>query len=252
MEHVANFGLSYGTIEEFNFRQNVWETLDEELNMINAENEFTVGHNFMSTWTAAEKKRLNGYTKSIFPKEYTVLEEANGSEVNWVSKGAVTGVKNQASCGSCWAFSTTGALEGAHFEASGNLESFSEQQLVDCSTRNSGCNGGSMETAFAYFEKHDAILEKDYPYVSGTTRKAGTCKYSEKAHTKVEVSSYDRVTPDSSSQLKASIAKGPTSVAIEADKSVFQHYTGGVMDSTLCGTNLDHGVLAVGYGTSGG
>jgi hypothetical protein len=73
MEHVANFGLSYGTLEEFNFRQNVWATLDEELNQINAEHEFTVGHNFMSTWTKAEKKRLNGYTKSLIPKEHTLF-----------------------------------------------------------------------------------------------------------------------------------------------------------------------------------
>ena len=90
IEHVANFGLSYGTIEEFNFRQTIWEVLDAELILINSQHEFTVGHNFMSTWTSAEKKRLNGYKASIFPKEHTVFAEANDDAVNWVDAGAVT------------------------------------------------------------------------------------------------------------------------------------------------------------------
>lgn len=109
-----------------------------------------------------------------------------------------------------------------------------------------------MAVAFKYLETHDAILESDYPYTSGTTRKAGSCKYSSKPHTSVEVSTYTSVQRDSSSQLKASIAVGPTSVAIEADKTVFQHYKSGVITSSACGTTLDHGVLAVGYGSAGG
>jgi C1A family cysteine protease len=123
MEHVAEFGLSYGTVEEFNFRQTIWEALEAELNLINAEHSnFTVGHNFMSTWTAAEKKVLNGYVASLIPEEYTMLEESNDdAEVNWVTAGAVTGVKDQGQCGSCWSFSTTGSLEGAHFLATGDL-----------------------------------------------------------------------------------------------------------------------------------
>jgi len=253
MEHVANYGLSYGTVEEFNFRQNVWELLDAELDRINSTHDsFTVGHNFMSTWTDAEKKRLNGYVpNTVRPLEVMEWQPvADDDEVNWVTAGGVTGVKNQGSCGSCWSFSTTGSLEGAHFNASGNLESFSEQQLVDCSHNgNQGCNGGSMEIAFTYYETHDAILEKDYPYTSGTTRKAGTCEYENKDKTKVEVSSYKQVEQDSSEALKASIKEGPTSVAIEADKTVFQHYTGGILSSIECGTKLDHGVLAVGYGS---
>merc|ERR1711939_550075 len=128
-----------------------------------------------------------------------------------VKEGAVTGVKNQGQCGSCWSFSTTGSLEGAHFNATGNLESFSEQQLVDCSHNgNQGCNGGSMEIAFTYFETHDAITEKEYPYTSGVSKKAGTCKHEDKEKTKVEVSSYKRVEQNSNEALKASIKKGPT------------------------------------------
>jgi len=251
MEHVANFGLSYGTIEEFNFRQSIWELLDAELHRINAENKnFTVAHNFMSTWTQAEKKVLNGYVHSTVPETYVSFTETEDKEVNWVKEGAVTAVKNQGQCGSCWSFSTTGALEGAHFLASGNLESFSEQQLVDCSRLNHACNGGSMVLAFRYFESHDAILEADYPYTSGESKKKGECKYEEKKHSAVEVSTYKNVTPDEPKQLKAAIKEGPTSVAIEADKTVFQNYKSGVLDSAECGTQLDHGVLAVGYGVS--
>lgn len=224
MEHVADYGLSYGTIEEFNFRQGVWDLLDKELNRINNSQEgFRVGHNFMSTWTDAEKKRLNGFKPSVVHPFVTEAYKAPAEdEVNWVTKGAVTPVKNQGSCGSCWSFSTTGSLEGAHFLSEGKLESFSEQQLVDCShDGNQGCNGGSMEIAFTYYETNDAILEENYPYTSGTSRKAGTCEYEEKDKTKVEVASYVRVEADSTEALKASIAAGPTSVAIEADKTVF-------------------------------
>jgi C1A family cysteine protease len=174
MEHVADHGLSYGTIEEFNFRQSVWELLDAEINRINATHEnFTVGHNFMSTWTYAEKKRLNGYKASLVHPFVTESYEAPAEDsVDWRDLGAVTPVKNQGGCGSCWAFSTTGSLEGAHFNASGDLVSFSEQQLVDCShSGNMGCNGGSMEIAFTYFETNDAIKEEDYAY----TAKDGEC-----------------------------------------------------------------------------
>merc|ERR1711981_790402 len=137
MMHIAEFGLSYGTVEEYAFRQNIFATLDAEIQAHNASGaNFQMGHNFMSTWTAAEKKRLNGYRASGIPEKITVFEPANDDSVNWVTKGAVTPVKNQGSCGSCWSFSTTGALEGAHFIAGNTLEAFSEQQLVDCSRLN--------------------------------------------------------------------------------------------------------------------
>jgi C1A family cysteine protease len=251
MMHIADFGLSYGTVEEFEFRQNIYANLDAEIQAHNASGaNFQLGHNKMSTWTAAEKKRLNGYRPSGVPVKVAMFDEsANADSVNWVTAGAVTGVKDQGQCGSCWSFSTTGGLEGAHQIAGNKLESFSEQQLVDCSKLNHGCNGGSMALAFRYLESHDAILESVYPYTSGVTKKSSTCAYEKDTKTDVEVSDFSMVTPDSSTQLHAALNAGPVSIAIEADKTVFQHYTSGVMDSELCGTNLDHGVLAVGYGT---
>ena len=253
MQHVADFGLSYGTIEEFNFRKAIFDLVDVELNLINAEqSSFTVAHNKFSTWTDAEHKRRLGYTASIFPKEFSEDVQSNASSVNWVTAGAVTSVKNQEACGSCWSFSTSGAMEGSHKIAGGSLENFSQQQLVNCSTRNNGCNGGNMDLAFKYYENNYAILASDYPYVSGTGDDSQSCKYSSKPHTNVKCTGIKDVIPNYPQKLKDSIAVGPTSVAIQADKRVFQNYSSGVLDSTLCGTNLDHAVLAVGYGTEGG
>lgn len=168
------------------------------------------------------------------------------ASVDWVKAGAVTPIKDQAQCGSCWAFSTTGSMEGAHFLKGNELLSFSEQQLVDCSKAegNNGCGGGLMDNGFKYFEKTLAELEKDYPY----TAKDGTCSFAAHPKTKVEATTFADVKPQDMDQLMAAIAKQPVSVAIEADKSMFKYYASGVLDSPSCGTHLDHGVLAVGYG----
>jgi len=253
MNHVADFGLSYGTIEEFNFRQAIFNIVDAELNQINAENSsFTVAHNKFSTWTDAERKRLLGYKPSFLPKDPQADEPSNATGVNWVTGGAVTSVKNQEACGSCWSFSTSGAMEGAHKIAGGALENFSQQQLVNCSTRNYGCNGGNMDLAFKYYEKHYAILASDYPYVSGDGDDSQACEYDSMPKTNVKATTYKDIIPNYPENLKDSIAVGPTSVAIQADKRVFQNYSSGVLDSTACGTSLDHAVLAVGWGIEGG
>lgn len=130
---------------------------------------------------------------------YTLFDTSdNADSVNWVDAGAVTDVKDQGQCGSCWSFSSTGAMEGAHFKASGELLSFSEQQLVDCAGTkygNMGCNGGLQANAYRYYESNNAELESVYPYTSGRTKKAGTCQYDSESTTDVEVSSYVNVTP---------------------------------------------------------
>jgi len=168
--------------------------------------------------------------------------------VDWTAKGAVTPVKNQGQCGSCWAFSTTGSLEGTYFKTSGQLASFSEQQLVDCSKAygNGGCNGGLMNMSFWYVIDNGITNETSYPY-HGV---GSTCKYTQSL--KVwGISNCVDVTTNVEKALLASIAQQPTSVAIEADHASFQLYKSGVYSGN-CGTKLDHGVLAVGYGDLSG
>ncbi len=174
---------------------------------------------------------------------------ANPASVDWTTKGAVTPVKNQEQCGSCWAFSTTGSVEGAWFLSKGSLVSLSEQQLVDCSDAegNQGCNGGLMDQAFQYIIDNKGITtEAAYPY----TATDGTCVAKGKP-VAATLSGYKDVAANNELALETAIVQQPVSVAVEADQSVFQFYSGGVMDSA-CGTQLDHGVLAVGYGTDTG
>jgi len=171
--------------------------------------------------------------------------------VDWVTKGGVTPVKNQQRCGSCWAFSTTGSVEGAYFVASSQLESLSEEDLVQCdSVSDKGCQGGLMDNAFEFIQKNGGICsEASYPYTSGAGV-TGTCKKG--CQPVVTVSGHVDVPTKDEDALKSAVAQQPVSVAIEADKQAFQLYAGGVLDSPLCGTQLDHGVLIVGYGTDGG
>ena len=250
MEFVTEYGKSYGTVAEFKFRSEQFKARHAEIEAFNADsnNTHVVGHNEFSDFTQAEMKARNGYKHQEQQNVVTLDESVNAASVDWRSKGAVTPVKNQGQCGSCWAFSTTGSVEAAYFLKHGSLKSFSEQQLVDCAGgvyHNNGCNGGLMDYAFQYIEKNPLDLEADYRY----TARNGTCKSSQ--HTGVAtVAGYADV-PHTAAQLKAALNKSTVSVAIEADQMAFQSYRSGVI-TTGCGTKLDHGVLAVGYGTLNG
>jgi hypothetical protein len=249
---VNEYGKSYETSEFFN-RFNIFKSNLDIIREHNAKNEsWTMGMNEFGDMSWEEFKAIYvGGTKPV-PREY--LRSKNypaetgprsfPAALDWRQKGAVTAVKNQGQCGSCWAFSTTGSVEGAHAISTGNLVSLSEQQLMDCSSSygNNGCNGGLMDDAFEYIIKNGGICsEASYPYKG----QVGTCHSCTDVAT---ISSYVDNPSGNENNLMTLIQVGPVSIAIEADQSAFQFYSGGVF-SAACGHNLDHGVLIVGYGT---
>ena len=165
------------------------------------------------------------------------------NSVDWRKEGAVTGVKNQGQCGGCWSFSASGALEGLHAIKEKKLISFSEQQLLDCSSSygNQGCDGGLMTSAFDYTEHHGIEPEADYGY----NAVVGTCRQNPE-RVAFRNTGYNQVVANSHSDLKAAVARQPVSVGIAASSLTVQLFQGGVITEG-CGMELDHGVLVVGY-----
>jgi C1A family cysteine protease len=251
MEFITVHGKSYGTVEEFEYRKALFAITEDAIQAINSNeaNTWVAGHNKFSDWSHEEFSKMHGYIPEAHTyTQPTYLPETNADNVNWVTAGATTPVKDQGQCGSCWAFSSTGALEGSHFLKSGNMISFSEQQLVDCVNLCFGCGGGNQSIAFRYYKSNYAMTESAYPYKAVNQ----ACSYNQAAATPVNVTSFTQVPGSNVAQMKAALAQQPLSVSIEADTAVFQTYTSGILNSTACGTTLDHAVLAVGWGSENG
>jgi len=219
------------------------------------EESFKTGINQFTDMLESEvKSMMNGFKASDkVQSDFLFVADEDVSlpdTVDWRTKGIVTDVKNQGQCGSCWSFSTTGSFEGQHAKKTGKLVSMSEQQMVDCSKQNNGCNGGLMDSAFEYIKKVGGLeKESDYPY----TAEDGRCKF-DKSKVVASLTGYVDVTSGDEDALKQAVATvGPVSVAIDASHWSFQSYSGGVYYESSCSSRqLDHGVLAVGYGTDNG
>jgi len=248
MQYVAKFGKNYSNVGEWATRFNLWAEQHQIIEEHNAKEgeTFTMAHNQFSDWTQSEYDGMLGdlpHEEEL--GEPTILPESNEGQVDWRSKGAVTAVKNQGSCGSCWSFSTAGGLEGVYKRKTGQLISFSEQQGVDCITTSYGCDGGSHYGAYGYYLTNKIERESDYPYEA----KDSICR--QKSTKGVfTLGSRHHITNKSVSSLKNAIAHTPTSVSVDASNSPFRNYSTGVVTSSACGTSTNHAILAVGYGSN--
>ncbi|XP_066928205.1 procathepsin L-like [Clytia hemisphaerica] len=243
----------YADINEEKVRYTIWQDNLRRIEEHNSQNKDVVlKMNHFGDLTNTEFRYLmNGYRhQNMTGSTYLAPSHATVPDtVDWRQQGYVTPVKNQGQCGSCWAFSTTGSLEGQHFKKTGKLVSLSEQNLVDCSSKqgNMGCNGGLMDQAFTYIKKNGGIdTEGSYPYHA----KNEQCHY-KSADSGATVTGFTDIPQGDEDALKSAVATvGPVSVAIDASHFSFQFYHTGVYNEKSCSsTQLDHGVLAVGYGT---
>jgi C1A family cysteine protease len=259
-EWATAFDKTYQSEEEAAFRFGVWSGKIDEITESNNNEELTykLGLNQFSDLTWDEfLVAIHGETGNCLGGDHffnlmdlvETDEEATAApdSVDWQAKGAVTPVKNQASCGSCWAFATTGALECDAAAKNGQLISLSEQQLVDCSRSygNQGCNGGWWFNAFQYIQaKGGLCTESAYPY----TAKDGTCRDSSCGTKMDAISGYTKTPTRSDSALATAVAIGCNAVGVDVT-SAFSNYKSGVL-TAACGTAVNHGVTAVGYGTT--
>ncbi|KAM1538829.1 hypothetical protein ACFX10_003701 [Malus domestica] len=258
---ISKHGKIYESMEEklhrFEiFRDNV-KHIDERNKNLDVDsywlgvNEFAdLSHEEFKSKYLGLKAEFPGRRESTGDFSYRDFDvEALPKSVDWRKKGAVTSIKNQGSCGSCWAFSTVAAVEGINQIVTGNLTSLSEQQLIDCDKAfNNGCNGGLMDYAFEFIISNGGLhKEDDYPYIM----EEGTCEGKKAESNVVTITGYQDVPENNEQALLKALANQPLSVAIEASGRDFQFYSGGVFNGR-CGTELDHGVAAVGYGTQKG
>jgi xylem cysteine proteinase len=255
LDFIEEYGKVYAHVDEMEERFAIFKSNVDRIMYHNSQDlPWTLDVNEWAdmTWEEFSEGRLglefDGGLPEVSDYEIDLATLVNAeAEIDWVSRGYVTDVKNQGQCGSCWAFSSTGSIEGAAEIKEGRLTSLSEQQLVDCSTQNSACNGGLMDYAFEDIQKELGGLcnEDAYPYKG----RKGSCQTSCQAV--AQISGYNDVAEGSDAAMIEALQNGPVAVAIEADQFSFQFYNGGVMTGR-CGSNLDHGVLLVGYGTDNG
>jgi cathepsin L len=255
--YKAKYNKSFSSAEESMRHENYLRTV-AKINNHNAEYDqgqhtWFMGENNFMDWTQAEIENRNGFTGWNHKMTKTFVPTGKSSDaVDWRDQGAVNGVKDQGQCGSCWAFSTVASLEGQQAIVNGNLPDCSEQQLVDCDPKSSGCNGGLMTYAFDYIKgqgSNGLDTQDSYPY----TARDGTCdtsKTQDGENVCATVSGYTELPQGDESALQDAVSSiGPISIA--ANASPWSSYSGGIFDSSSCDPNgLNHGIAMVGYDTA--
>ena len=257
---LVKFDKKY-TAGEKAFRLEVFASNLEAVNKCNAryargETHFTCGKNKFMDWTREERAKLRGFRSSKATHEpissYIYRDVVPSETVDWRKLGKVTPVKDQGQCGSCWAFSAIGALEGAaaiavnhSWEDTGSTTGFSEQQIVDCDHLNqdAGCDGGDMPSAMQYIHQNGGVTAEELYYYTASD---GKCRSNVANISIGTLGGVYMIPTKNETALRQASTMQPVSVAIDASCDEFMYYDYGVFDSS-CGTDLDHGVLVVGY-----
>jgi C1A family cysteine protease len=271
-EFTTKFHKDYKNFSSTTYRRKVWES---NVNFIKAHNtlaergevSYTLALNEYSDLTTDElKQQLFGLRvpRDVKPGSNSHSDDNSmtsqrsrrkrqsslPASVDWRTRGYVTGVKRQGSCGACYAFAAVGALEGQNFKKTGQLQTLSEQNIIDCSTSygNQGCNGGWMNYAFSYVAGNGGIDKSAYyPYIGYASR----CRYSPSS-AGAQCTGYKTVASNEASLLSAVATVGPVAAAIDASRPTFLSYSGGVYNDATCSKNVNHAVLVVGYGNQYG
>ena len=256
---IKKYRKKYNSMNEFIaryevFRRNVMETFKEE------NGSYRTGITKFSDLTHQEFAKIylnlnyNALAIANFNPHIVKVTNAAPDAWDWRDKGYVSPVKDQASCGSCWAFSTVANLEGQYYKGKGVMKTFSEQMLVDCDTYDSGCNGGLMEYTFTWLQENGGIMtDTDYPYEGYDA----TCRSDPTKYVDMKITGYKKLgsststwSPVDEDEIKEFLYEtGPLAIALNANP--LQTYTGGILDKTSSqcpSSGINHAVTLVGYG----
>lgn len=269
LEFMAANGKHYDDEGEFKLRQAAFAKIDRWISKKNSDpnDTATYAHNQFSDMTLKEKLKMLGVGKKAqkmiqklkdqgdegSDDEDTAAAEVNAtwSPIDWREEGVVQEIKNQGSCGSCWAFSSISHLESLWAIKTGDLHNLSEQQLVDCATTgNYGCNGGFMSNVYNFYTyNHDVIADEDYPY----TASVGECQDSSIEATGVHNvrNGYVKSTWDANT-IKMALQRYPMAIAVAAGNNYWYQYSSGILNTDGCAQSIDHAVNMVGWGTEEG